>query len=170
LYSVETNKQSASDDIRARVRHTKNAAFKLPALANLIDKAIGVQGEFALAMDKLAKVKVSKPEPLFAGFLARDVVDTSKGLSTRSQNITTRLVELYSKGAGNRGENLADAFSAVTDYYSHESSGKENRMKQLVSSEYGSGQNAKADFWAIVNNEDKVDETIQHGEKLLAAS
>jgi hypothetical protein len=170
LFSVETNKQSASDDIRARMRHTKLAVLKLPALAALIDKAVGVQGEFAIAMDKLAKIPVSRPEPLFAGFLARDVVDTSKGLATRTLNTTSRLVELFKQGAGNRGESLADAFSAVTDYYSHESSGKDNRLKQLVSSDHGAGQSAKSDFWKIVNSGDKVADTIEHGQKLLVAS
>ncbi len=172
LFSVESaNPSAGGDDIKARVRHTKHSAMKLPALADLIDKAIGVQAEFRLAMDKLASVPVDAPQPLFAGFLGRDIVDASKGLSTRTVNTSNRLVELFkSERQGNRGENMADAFSAITDYYSHESSGGDNKLRQIVSSEYGSGQNAKADFWKVCRNPDAVAEMTEHGGKLLAAT
>lgn len=169
LFTAE-QKESKNDDLKARVRHTKHAALKLPALADLIDKAIGVQGEFAAAMDSLAKEPVRAPQGLFAGFIGRNVSDASKGLSTRSVNTSLRLVELFKSGKGNRGESLADAFSAVTDFYSHESSGGDNRLKQVLSSEYGSGQEAKSSFWRIVKDDDRVEETTRHGLELLAAT
>jgi hypothetical protein len=157
-----------------RVRHTKNAELKLPALATLIDKAVGVQAEFALEMDKLAGMKIAEDNAsrLFAGFVGRKVAELDKGLSTRAYNTAVRLDELFHAGKGNRGENLADAFSAATDYYTHESSGKaakggDNRLKQLVSSEYGSGANNKAEFWTMVRDGNMRDGLIERGATLL---
>jgi hypothetical protein len=75
-------------------------------------------------------------------------------LSTRAGNTVERLGELFVRGAGNRGETMLDCFSAVTDFYSHESSGGENRLKQLASSEFGAGANAKARAWQGLVNVD----------------
>ncbi len=170
LFTVEEKSQNSqtSEDIKTALRHTKNATMRFPALAALIDKAVGVQAEFALALDSLAEVRVEKPEALFAGFLSRNA-DKDAKLSTRAQNTVDRLVSLYESGKGNNGENLADAFSAITDYYTHESSRGEDKMKQLLSSEYGAGQTAKSEFWEMITDTEEREETIARGEKLLVA-
>ncbi len=171
LFSVENKEASeASDDIKLRLRHTKNAKMRFPEIAKLIDKAVGVQGEFAVEFEKLSIVKIAEPtaEKLFAGFLGRNVTEVDKGMSTRARNTTSRLVQLYRGGAGNQGENLADCFSAITDYYTHFSSGGDNVMRQLVSSEYGSGQTNKADFWRMVRNPEMREKSIECGKSLLA--
>lgn len=171
LVQVE-NKESkdASDDIKMNLRHTKNANLKLPAMAKLIDKAIGVQAEFQIELDKLAAQSITEKnaEKLFAGFIGRNVEDVSKGMSTRARNTVTRLKELHIAGLGNNGENLADSFQAVTEYYTRESSGGDNKMRQIVSSEFGAGLTSKQVFWNIVRDGAKRDETIQRGETLLA--
>jgi hypothetical protein len=97
-------------------------------------------------------------------------VDVESGLSTRAENTASRLLELHKNGLGNRGENLADSFQAVTEFYTHESSGGDNRLKQVVSSEFGSGAVMKGDFWNMVRNPEKREATIERGEKLLVAS
>ncbi len=170
LFSVENKTQvDNSDDIKLRVRHTKNATLRFPELAKLIDKAVGVQGEFAVEFERLSTVKIAEPvaENLFAGFIGRNVTEVDKGLSTRSRNTVSRLLQLHKGGAGNRGESLADSFQAVTDYYTHESSGGDNRLKQFVSSEFGSGQSNKAEFWGAIRNGDKRENMIARGESLL---
>lgn len=173
LFSVEDGRNPQGDDIKTRLRHTKLMQLKFPALATLIDKAVGVQGEFQAELDKLAKVEI-KPVPaeqLFAGFIGRNIAqaDLDKGFAARSRNTVNRLVTLFGDGSkGNRAENLADAFSAVTDYYTHESSGGDNRMRQVLSSEYGAGMTAKADFWRTIRDNDKRQETIERGQTLLA--
>ncbi|MDO8611136.1 MAG: DUF932 domain-containing protein [bacterium] len=171
LVQIE-NKESkdSSDDIKLRLRHTKNATLRFPELAKLINGAIGVQAEFQIELDKLAKIKVSEKvsENLFAGFIGRNVQEIDKGLSTRARNTVSRLGELFRGGAGNKGESLADSFSAVTDYYTHESSGGDNKLRQVVSSEYGAGQVAKSDFWRMVRSGDKRKKTVSRGETLLA--
>jgi hypothetical protein len=177
LFTVEDKNASkgsqTDDDLKFRLRHCKNVAMRFPALANLIDKAIGVQGEFAATLDALALQPIALPvvEPLFAGFIGRNIVkaDLDKGLSVRARNTVTRLTGLFQSGAGNRGENLADAFSAVTDYYTHESSGGDDKNRQFLSSEYGAGQIAKADFWRGIQDSESRSNFIDRGEVLLAA-
>lgn len=103
--------------------------------------------------------------------MGRSQADPTKGLSSRATNTVDRLLELHTRGAGNKGESLADAFSAVTDYYTHFSSGKvENVYKQVLSSDYGAGQVAKNDFWKIVQDNEALVSTIDLGETLLEAS
>ena len=177
LFSVENKHSDNSDDIRIRQRHTKNAIMRLPEMAKLIDKAIGVQAEFQLEFQKLSQVPLSSPVAtnLFAGFLGRRITDAKtveKGLSTRANNTILQLVNLYESDKGNGGSTRADAFSAVTDYYTHYSSGKDtNPMRQFLSSEYGSGQQSKADFWRLVTRDDD-DESfngcVDLGKQLLA--
>lgn len=174
LVSVE-NKPSTEkedDNIKLSQRHTKNIVLKLPALATLIDKAVGVQGEFQVAFEQLGQTPIGlqDTENLFAGFLGTRANATIKtGLSTRAKNTVDTLVGLHVKGRGNNGETLADAFSAVTDFYTHLSSGKDvDPMKQVISSDYGAGAIAKAGFWSLVNNANKRAETLEFGKELLA--
>ena len=171
LVSVE-NKASAEneDDISIRQRHTKNADIKLPEIAKLVDKAIGVQGEFAIELDKLAEIEIAKTDAkaLFAGFIGRNSV--AEKLSTRASNTVDKLLELHVNGRGNNGRDLADAFNAVTDFYSHFSSGGTNINRQIVSSEYGSGLVAKQSFWNMVRNPVKRSEMIVRGDALLTVA
>lgn len=155
-----------SDDIKVSIRHTKNAKIRLPELSKTIDKAIGVQAKFQLEFNRLAAIPcgIVDAENLFTGFLS-----TGEKVSTRTENRVDRLVQLFAKGRGNSGETMADAFSAVTDYFSHESVG-DNREKQYLSSEFGASGVAKSRFWDIVTTDSKRNETTKRGSELLAAN
>ena len=174
LLSVE-NKAAKIDenDVNLKIsqRHTKNVKLRLPEIAKLIDKAIGVQAEFKLEMDRLAEVAVTSEgaNQLFAGFIGRNITAVARkdGLSTRSLNTVAKLGELFKDGKGNRGENLADAFSAITDYFTHSSSGGDNKWRQIISSDYGAGNDAKQAFWGIVTTGNLVSATRAIGEELL---
>lgn len=160
------------DNLNLRQRHTKNVKLRLPELAKLIDKAVGVQAEFKLELDKLAEIALpmETATQVFAGFIGRGIAKANrrKGLSTRGMNTVNRLGQLFLNGRGNRGETYADAFSAVTDYYSHESSGRNvDPLKQVISSEYGAGNTAKQDFWRIIRNPETRMATREIGEELL---
>lgn len=173
LVSVENKaKNNTTDDnLSVRQRHTKNVKLRLPELAKLVDKAVGVHAQFQLELDKLNEVEIphAYANNLFAGFVGRNIsqADRRHGLSTRAFNTVSRLGELFLSGKGNSGETLADAFSAVTDYYSHESSGGNNVMRQVMSSEYGAGNQSKQDFWRIVRDTSICAQTVEVGEELL---
>ena len=160
LFSQENKKA----DLKVRVKHTKNVGMKFPEIAKLIDKAIGVQGEFLLALNEAEKIAVSEDtaREIFAGFIGGEV------LSSRAENTVGRLVQLFKSGAGNSGRNMADVFSAATDYYSHESSGGDNRAKQFTSSEFGTASQRKNDFFALLNSPEDLENVAAKGRNLLA--
>ena len=139
-------------EFRFKLRHSKNLLPKIENMEKAIDAFVGVTAQFQSALTVANEIAVNetKARQLFAGWIC----DDEAGLSTRSFNTVSRLTDLFKGGAGNRGETLLDAFSAVTDYYSHESSGGEDqpgfRLKQTISSEWGSGQKRKADFFNSV--------------------
>lgn len=154
-------------------KHSKNLKATLPEMANMVDKAIGVQAEFISKIDKLANIpcQQNRAEKIYTGFVTPDGAEK---LSSRARGIVDSLLSLFTRGAGNKGENMADLFSGVTDYYSHESAGQ-NRWKQFVSSEFGAGANRKSEFWKACQL-DKAGEYSSltrledRGEKILLAS
>jgi len=146
------------------IRHTRNAEARLIDIERIIDSALGAKAEFEKLFASLDSAPISSDNAnaLFAGFLGK-----GEELSTRTNNQVSRLSTLFKSGLGNRGETLADAFSAVTDYYSHESSGAADAGKQFVSSEFGSGASSKTSFWDIVTVPEAVTQTIAAGKKSL---
>ena len=151
-----------SGEFRFKLRHSKNLLPKIENMEKAIDQFVGVTAQFqkALVIANEVPVDVADARALFAGWMATD----TNGMSSRSFNTVTRLTELFQRGAGNKGETLLDAFSAVTDFYSHESSGGADqpgfRMKQTVSSEFGSGSRKKQDFFTNLFDAKMKDEPI----------
>lgn len=147
-----------------RVKHTKFAKRKLLDIPAKVNAALGAAAEFNRIFTQLedTPVKVDTAERIFAGFLGG-----GEEMSTRAVNTVGRLVNLFQVGAGNRGETLGDVFSAVTDYYSHESSGGDDKMKQWVSSEFGVAADKKAEFLPLISNAGERIKLIQAGKKSL---
>ena len=148
--------------------HRGDVELKVADLGDLIKEFLGVQEDFKVKFQKLLKKKLKKENAsrLFTGFLMRN--NPREGLSTRCINTVEQLDTLFVKGAGNRGENYADAFSAVTDYYTHNSTrgGGKNKANQYYSSEHGLGRMNKSSFWTVINNEELAAKTIERGKKL----
>ena len=168
-----------SGEFRFKLRHSKNLVPKIENMEKAIDQFIGVTAQFQQAL-KIANeipVKLDQARPLFAGWIAEE----TNGLSTRSFNTVGRLIELFTRGAGNRGETLLDAFSAVTDFYSHESSGGQDqpgfRMKQTISSDFGAAAKRKQDFFGqifdvdkeVTFNRDRFTNLVSNGRNLISA-
>lgn len=168
-----------SGEFRFKLRHSKNLVPKIENMEKAIDQFIGVTAQFQQAL-KIANeipVKLDQARPLFAGWIAEE----TNGLSTRSFNTVGRLTELFTRGAGNRGETLLDAFSAVTDFYSHESSGGQDqpgfRMKQTISSDFGAAAKRKQDFFGqifdvdkeVTFNRDRFTNLVTNGRNLISA-
>lgn len=165
--------------VSAKVKHTKNAITELANIAQIIDATIGVQAEFAAALAQLEAEKCNdtRANRIFTGLLVSDedirqFEESDKKdkviVSTRKANQISRLGELFAdESKGNDGNDLSDVFSAVTDYYSHESAG-DDRMKQFISSEFGSGLRKKQEAWTVIRSPEKLDATEARGEKVLA--
>lgn len=167
---VCNNTFSANMDIGGLVvQHSKNMAANLTNVPAIVARAIEMQEEFRGAFLALASRQVSLEEAkaLIISFLCdRDT------LSTRSMNDAEEMTKLFVKGAGNNGENLADVFSALTDFYSHLSAGKD-AQKQFQSSEFGAGANAKRKALAflspLVEDSGEYKAQVQRGQALLTA-
>jgi hypothetical protein len=166
--------QSASESakaVRVVMKHTKNVMERLENVPEIVDGFHGAQALFKLEMDKLAAapIKIDDANALFAGFLTART-EVKEPMSTRRANQVNRLTELFVRGAGNEGQNRADWFSAATDYYSHENAGGDDRMRQFVSSEFGSGQTAKAGAWDLIRDDKAIEATLARGKTVLALS
>lgn len=146
-FGMNLTAEKSKDGLAGKVRHTKNAAIGLGNVAGIIEKAMGAQAEFNAIFSALDSMPASEETAnrAFAGFIGK-----GEEMSTRSANQVDRLTALFNTGKGNRGETMADVFSAVTDFYSHESSGGDDRMKQFVSSEFGSGAEKKSEFFSLL--------------------
>lgn len=167
------NLQDKGAPFRARVLHSKNTRPALDKIDLMIGAYVGTQARFKAIMDGLGTTAVTKDvaSNFFTGLLTfRSDPAGAKEVSTRRENQVNRLTELFSNGLGNGGNTKADVFSAITDYYTHESSGGENLWRQVVSSEYGAGQAMKGRAWGILTDEYAFNQVVNIGAKVLASN
>ena len=80
------------------------------------------------------------------------------------------MIELFKTGKGNKGENFADLFQGITDYYTHESAGGEDVQKQINSSEFGNAAAMKSFAYVLLGDDKRTASTIKIGNKILIAS
>lgn len=157
--------------VNCTIRHTKNAVSRIENIAELVDGFYGAAALYRAAIERMTEKTVSEgvARNFFAGFLS----DGKKvdEISTRRANQISRLTELFSVGAGNRGESRADCYGAVTDFYSHESSGgRENPWKQIASSEFGAGNRAKENAFSALSSDEIFGNFVNVGEANLQAA
>jgi hypothetical protein len=150
------------------VKHTKNAIDRLENLPQVINTAINVQKDFSNDFLKLASVGVTREHArlLITGLLVK--LTGSRKLSTQTFNKIDPLYDLFISGKGNKGETFADLFSAFTDYYSNSSS--TSAAKQFVTSNFGSGADAKAivrqQLCKLIESNDLQTQFIEKSEEL----
>lgn len=161
------------DEASVKVKHSKDVVARLENIVEIIDAYAGTQAKFKAEFERLMNedMKVDEARNLFAGWMTRSSAgNESKDLGPKTLTKVNRLTELFETGKGNSGENRADAFSAVTDFYTHEStrgSGK-NVARQMFSSDFGMGRAAKSDFWNVIRNDKSVASYTSSGKKALA--
>ncbi len=169
----------SNKSLRIVVKHTSGMLAKVADVPAIIAAFYVSIQKFAEVMDKLASVPVSAVDAkaFFAGFLVdkddEPATEIDKvELSTRRANQIDRLASLFITGKGNGGANLADVFSAITDYYTHESAGGKNddaemKMKQVASSEFGNSATMKAFAFAVLQDDKRIATMITTGAKVL---
>ena len=159
---------SERGDFKLSIRHTANA--NVLDLGKAIDAHIGVVAEFKNAMDELHTfdANAEKARKIYTGFISEgETPETKTGIS-RLSNTVDDMVELFRFGKGNAGRTMADVFNGATDYYTHESSGgKKNPWKQFTSSEFGSGNVKKSEFFDMLMNPDALATTVRQGERVM---
>lgn len=142
---------SEKSALSMRIKHTKNHAEKWEGVAEEIENFFNRSAEFERLMTSAEETPITENRAHMAvlGWLAE-----GKETSTRTLGAADRMRELFLTGKGNRGQTGLDLISAVTDFYSHESSGGENLLKQFTSSEIGAGARAKDQFLTDVRTKD----------------
>jgi hypothetical protein len=157
--------------ITLSIKHSKFAQDRIPEMEKAIAAHFYTTEVYKNRMDALAAEKCTevKAREIFAGLLAQTTGEQKGMLSTRGQNITERLVELFHKGAGNDGNDYSDVLGSITDFYTHESAGGENKWKQNVSSEFGSAAKAKDDFFRLIGGTVADDEKERKAAKVELA-
>lgn len=154
----------ADEDCSSAIaKHT--LGLDLADLTQAMQDSISAQLGFADAFDRLAQRKIDRDTAIFA--FAGFVGEKRAALTARSAGIVEELTARFLRGPGNSGETSADWFSAITDYYSHSNAGGEDKAKQWLSSEFGSGAKAKASAWQVINDETKLDALIRAGGDLM---
>lgn len=154
-----------------RAKHTRGIVVKMAGFSDIIEQAIGVAAEFQQAFDKLAQQPIARTDAraAFAGFIGNGAV----ALSPRARNVVDELDHLFVAGRGNLGQNRADLFSAVTDYYTHSNVGGSRigrDIRQFESSEFGSGNARKQLFFEAVQSDDALGDMVATGHRALSAS
>lgn len=160
---------------KSTVKHTKNALEYLSNVPQLVESWFESNKVFATELDAMARKRVSGAadfDAFFAGLLSvnsereAEKFNPYAPLSTRKANVVDRLTTLAFKGRGNAGENRADAFSAVTDYYSHESAPNLNR--QIESSDFGLGAQIKLRAFNALRDDAAFAAYSRAGQKAIA--
>lgn len=154
--------------LRFAVPHTKNSDIRMINTAEGINSLISNRAVFCDELKKLGNVAINEDdaEAFFLGMIAAPAADDI-GASKRVLNTTERLVKLWKNGAGNTGENLLDVFSAFTDYYTHDHSGRDVKQ-QFIASEFGTGQKMKDQVFQALRDPEAFSEIKKRGEKLRA--
>jgi len=164
---------NAEQEVKIKVKHSKDVVARLENISEVIDAYAGTQAKFKAEFERLMNepIKTDKARELFAGWMIRSSGgNQERDLGPKTLTKVERLTDLFQIGRGNGGENRADAFSAVTDYFTHESTRNAGRnvARQVFSSDFGLGKTAKSDFWNVIRNDISVHNYAAKGAKALA--
>lgn len=161
---VEGTTGAVENGTDVRLRHSKHARIHLPAIAKVLDKAIGIRGEFYHAFEQLdnqATTTKTAERILTAVEASQEAEDITNATARR---VADQLY-LFRNGRGNQGKTLADLFSATTDYYTHLDIGDMQRTYE--SSEYGTGASRKRRMFDTLTNPERLEKAESRGAKLL---
>lgn len=132
--------------------HTKRHLERIPAFEATIEAFFGYAKQFEKLLNVMDETALDSGEArnMFAGFLNDG---KKEEISSRRWGQVETLVSLFETGKGNSGKTALDAFSAVTDFYTHEHAvnGRLGLMGQETQSEIGSGFKAKNRFVEMVS-------------------
>jgi len=147
-------------------RHSKNFKDRASQIMARIEQSLNNHEEFKKNFEYLLNISCDtrRAEKIFAGFLGNR---ETKEISTVGRNRVDILSALFNSGDGNNGDNLADVFSAVTDFYSHFAAGEGKNRKNFISSEFGMGSRMKQVFFSNLLVPEKLQEIERFGELVI---
>lgn len=166
--------------LRVVIKHTSGMMAKIANVPAIVGAFFSTVERFKEVMNHLALVPISAADAkafvVAMLFESEEHDETATAeemeMSTRRANQVSRIMELFATGKGNKGENLADLFSGITDYYTHESAGGTDDVgRQLANSELptGNGYTTKARAFAIMQDDKRIAALVTRGHVILAA-
>lgn len=146
-----------------KAKHTLMVEENAQRLVDAIDKFVGTSASFKAMLEEAFQKPCSRDEARawLTGIEGRNVEELSNGMKQK----TARLVELFETGRGNEGRTRLDAFSAVTEFHTHESSNRKGEDSQYMSSEWGASSQIKT--LAASRLMVDWDANVKHGNRLL---
>jgi hypothetical protein len=146
-----------------KAKHTKMIELNVQRLIDAIDQFVGTSAYFKNLLQEAHETSCSRDEARawLTGIEGRNTDAMSNGLKQK----TARMVELFDSGRGNQGRTRLDAFSALTDFHSNESSNRKGEDAQYLTSEWGTSAQVKT--LAVSRFKEDWDKHRKHGERLL---
>lgn len=147
-----------------KAKHTINLDVNIERLVVAMKNFMGTSKVYQNVLTEADKTICSPDEARawLTGIEGRNAENLSNGLKQKG----ARMMELFTGGRGNVGSTRLDAFSALTEFHSHESSNRKGNGSQYYSSEWGTSAQVKT--LAITGLEKDWSRHVKHGERLLS--
>lgn len=159
----------AAGKVGFRVYHKKNSQLEMTNLPQLLKNIVDERARFAEFTQELEEIECQTitAKQITAGYFAEN---TDNMLSTRSFNAVEEIVNLHSRGIGNRGKSMYDLFNGFTEYYTHgNGTGKKGtRETKAYKAAMGAAADHKNAFVDILVDPDRRNEVQHKGERALA--
>lgn len=148
----------------ARAKHTVNVDDNIVRLIDAIKAFVNVsnQNQIQLKAAHLTDCSQDEARAWLMGLETRGNKEITNALVQKS----ARMMELFNHGKGNQGQTRLDAFSAYTEFHTHESSNRKGPNAQSYASEWGTSARMKALAFESLNM--GWDRTVKAGEEVLA--
>ena len=161
---MNTVMQSLSSGVTlGKAKHTSNFDNNIERLIDDAKAFHAVSNAFQEMLQRAYTTPCSRDEA--RAWIAGITCQTSKVLTNGQRNKVARITELFDSGRGNEGKSHLDAFQALTDYFTHESSTRKDSGAQWSASEFGAGAQIKT--LAATKFEENWARFVKHGEHLL---
>jgi hypothetical protein len=146
-----------------KAKHTAMIEMNIGRLIDAIDAFVGTSAHFRGLLQEAYETPCSRDEARawITGIEGRNADALTNGLKQK----TARMVELFEIGRGNAGRTRLDAFSALTDFHSNESTNRKGDNAQYMTSEWGASAQVKT--LAVSRFKEDWSKNVRHGERLL---
>lgn len=153
----------AGDSI-GKAKHTAMIEVNIQRLIDSINTFVGASQSFQRMLSNAHQITCSRDEARawIAGVEGRNTGTVSNGLKQK----VARMMELFESGRGNEGRTRLDAFSALTDFHSNESTNRKGEGAQSYTSEWGTSAQTKN--LVASSFEATWDQFVNRGNRLLS--
>jgi len=146
-----------------KAKHTAMIEMNIGRLIDAMDAFAGTSAKFKSLLQEAHETPCPRDEARawLTGIECRNADTLTNGMKQK----TARMIELFDGGRGNQGKTRLDAFSALTDFHSNESTNRKADNAQYYTSEFGASAAVKT--LAVSRFKDDWSKNVRHGERLL---